>query len=177
MKAAGANIFAAVPTSPAVRRDLSRAGNEGLDFLGEAKKLTGLPSSAEISITATSSCSRKNRHHQIGARTYAELELLKDVGATTSGSAERGLSRRSRNGCSRGVHPCRVGTKNVMLCERRHSRPSNDSSTANTLDLRRSPAPSRSRICPSSSIPPCYGERELVAPMAKAAVAAGAAVC
>ncbi len=82
VKAAGANILrggAYKPrSSPYAFQGL---GNEGLDFLGEAKKLTGLPIVSEIlDPRDIEKFLEKTDIIQIGARNMQNFELLKEVG-------------------------------------------------------------------------------------------------
>jgi 3-deoxy-7-phosphoheptulonate synthase len=176
VKAAGANILrggAYKPrSSPYAFQGL---GNEGLDFLGAAKKLTGLPIVSEILDPRDIELFlEKTDIIQIGARNMQNFELLKEVGAYDKPVLlKRGLSATLKEWLLSAEYIMSRGNKNVMLCERgirtfeQHYR--------NTLDLSAVPALKALTHLPVIVDPShATGKWDLVAPMAKAAVAAGA---
>jgi 3-deoxy-7-phosphoheptulonate synthase len=176
VKAAGANILrggAYKPrSSPYAFQGL---GNEGLDFLGEAKKLTGLPIVSEILDPRDIELFlEKTDIIQIGARNMQNFELLKEVGGYDKPVLlKRGLSATIKEWLLSAEYIMSRGNKNVMLCERGIR--TFESHYRNTLDLSAVPALKSLTHLPVIVDPShATGKWELVAPMAKAAVAAGA---
>ena len=176
VKAAGANILrggAYKPrSSPYAFQGL---GNEGLDFLGAAKKLTGLPIVSEILDPRDIELFlEKTDIIQIGARNMQNFELLKEVGGYDKPVLlKRGLSATIKEWLLSAEYIMSRGNKNVMLCERGIR--TFESHYRNTLDLSAVPAMKALTHLPVIVDPShATGKWELVAPMAKAAVAAGA---
>jgi len=176
VKAAGANILrggAYKPrSSPYAFQGL---GNEGLDFLGEAKKLTKLPIVSEILDPRDIELFlEKTDIIQIGARNMQNFELLKEVGAYDKPVLlKRGLSATIKEWLLSAEYIMSRGNKNVMLCERGIR--TFESQYRNTLDLAAVPALKALTHLPIIVDPShATGQWALVAPMAKAAVAAGA---
>jgi 3-deoxy-7-phosphoheptulonate synthase len=176
VKAAGANILrggAYKPrTSPYAFQGL---GNEGLDYLGEAKKLTGLPVVSEILDPRDIELFlEKTDIIQIGARNMQNFELLKEVGAYDKPVLlKRGLSATIKEWLLSAEYIMSRGNKNVMLCERGIR--TFESQYRNTLDLSAVPSLKALTHLPVIVDPShATGKWQLVAPMAKAAVAAGA---
>jgi 3-deoxy-7-phosphoheptulonate synthase len=176
VKAAGANILrggAYKPrSSPYAFQGL---GNEGLDFLGEAKKLTGLPIVSEILDPRDIELFLgKTDIIQIGARNMQNFELLKEVGGYDKPVLlKRGLSATIKEWLLSAEYIMSRGNKNVMLCERGIR--TFESHYRNTLDLSAVPALKQLTHLPVIVDPShATGKWDLVAPMAKAAVAAGA---
>ena len=176
VKAAGANILrggAYKPrSSPYAFQGL---GNEGLDFLGAAKKLTGLPIVSEILDPRDIELFlEKTDIIQIGARNMQNFELLKEVGGYDKPVLlKRGLSATLKEWLLSAEYVMSRGNKNVMLCERGIR--TFESHYRNTLDLSAVPALKALTHLPVIVDPShATGKWELVAPMAKAAVAAGA---
>ena len=176
VKAAGANILrggAYKPrSSPYAFQGL---GNEGLDFLGAAKKLTGLPIVSEILDPRDIELFlEKTDIIQIGARNMQNFELLKEVGGYDKPVLlKRGLSATIKEWLLSAEYIMSRGNKNVMLCERGIR--TFESHYRNTLDLSAVPALKALTHLPVIVDPShATGKWDLVAPMAKAAVAAGA---
>ena len=176
VKAAGANILrggAYKPrSSPYAFQGL---GNEGLDFLGAAKKLTGLPIVSEILDPRDIELFlEKTDIIQIGARNMQNYELLKEVGGYDKPVLlKRGLSATIKEWLLSAEYIMSRGNKNVMLCERGIR--TFESHYRNTLDLSAVPAMKALTHLPVIVDPShATGKWDLVAPMAKAAVAAGA---
>ena len=176
VKAAGANILrggAYKPrSSPYAFQGL---GNEGLDFLGAAKKLTGLPIVSEILDPRDIELFlEKTDIIQIGARNMQNFELLKEVGAYDKPVLlKRGLSATIKEWLLSAEYIMSRGNKNVMLCERGIR--TFESHYRNTLDLSAVPSLKALTHLPVIVDPShATGKWDLVAPMAKAAVAAGA---
>ena len=176
VKASGANILrggAYKPrSSPYAFQGL---GNEGLDFLGAAKKATGLPIVSEILDPRDIELFlEKTDIIQIGARNMQNFELLKEVGGYDKPVLlKRGLSATLKEWLLSAEYIMSRGNKNVMLCERGIR--TFESHYRNTLDLSAVPALKQLTHLPIIVDPShATGKWDLVAPMAKAAVAAGA---
>jgi len=176
VKAAGASILrggAYKPrTSPYAFQGL---GNEGLDFLAEAKKMTGLPVVSEIlDPRDIEFFLAKTDIIQIGARNMQNFELLKEVGAYDKPVLlKRGLSATIKEWLMAAEYIMSRGNKNVMLCERGIR--TFESQYRNTLDLSAVPALKELSHLPVIVDPShATGKWAMVAPLAKAAIAAGA---
>src|SRR6266704_352257 len=176
VKAAGANILrggAYKPrSSPYAFQGL---GNEGLDFLGEAKKLTKLPIVSEILDPRDIELFlEKADIIQIGARNMQNFELLKEVGAYDKPVLlKRGLSATIKEFLLSAEYIMSRGNQNVMLCERGIR--TFETQYRNTLDLAAVPTLKELSHLPVIVDPShATGKWNLVAPMSKAAVAAGA---
>jgi 3-deoxy-7-phosphoheptulonate synthase len=176
VKAAGASILrggAYKPrTSPYAFQGL---GNEGLDFLAEAKRQTGLPVVSEIlDPRDIEFFLEKTDIIQIGARNMQNFELLKEVGAYDKPVLlKRGLSATIKEWLLSAEYIMSRGNKNVMLCERGIR--TFESQYRNTLDLSCVPTLKELSHLPVIVDPShATGKWALVAPMAKAAIAAGA---
>ncbi len=176
VKAAGASILrggAYKPrTSPYAFQGL---GNEGLDFLAEAKRQTGLPVVSEIlDPRDIEFFLAKTDIIQIGARNMQNFELLKEVGAYDKPVLlKRGLSATIKEWLLSAEYIMSRGNKNVMLCERGIR--TFESQYRNTLDLSAVPALKELSHLPVIVDPShATGKWAMVAPLAKAAIAAGA---
>jgi 3-deoxy-7-phosphoheptulonate synthase len=167
VKAAGASILRGGAYKPRTSPySFQGLGREGLDYLVEARKQTGLPVVSEILDTRDIELFlEKADIIQIGARNMQNFELLKEVGAYDKPVLlKRGLSATiimSR------------GNPNVILCERGIR--TFETQYRNTLDLAAVPTLKELSHLPVIVDPShATGKWNLVAPMSKAAVAAGA---
>ena len=150
-------------------------GREGLDFLVEAKKQTGMPVVSEIlDPRDTDVFLEKADVIQIGARNMQNFELLKEVGAYDKPVLlKRGLSATIKEFLLSAEYIVSRGNRNVMLCERGIR--TFETQYRNTLDLAAVPALKKLSHLPVIVDPShATGKWDLVAPMAKAAIAAGA---
>ena len=150
-------------------------GQEGLEFLAEARKETGLPVISEILDPRDLGYFLENADViQIGARNMQNFELLKEVGAYDKPVLlKRGLSATLKEFLLSAEYIMSRGNRNVMLCERGIR--TFESQYRNTLDLTAVPALKEMTHLPVIVDPShATGKWNLVAPMAKAAVAAGA---
>lgn len=150
-------------------------GQEGLDFLVEARRETGLPVVSEIlDARDIGYFLEKADIIQIGARNMQNFELLKEVGAYDKPVLlKRGLSATIKEFLLSAEYIMSRGNQNVMLCERgiRTFEPQ----YRNTLDLSAVPMLKDMSHLPVIVDPShATGNWKLVAPMAKAAIAAGA---
>ena len=150
-------------------------GREGLDYLVEAKKQTGLPVVSEILDTRDIELFlEKADIIQIGARNMQNFELLKEVGAYDKPVLlKRGLSATIKEFLLSAEYIMSRGNQNVMLCERGIR--TFETQYRNTLDLAAIPTLKELSHLPVIVDPShATGKWDLVAPMSKAAVAAGA---
>ena len=150
-------------------------GREGLDFLVEAKKQTGMPVVSEIlDPRDTDVFLEKADVIQIGARNMQNFELLKEVGAYDKPVLlKRGLSATIKEFLLSAEYIVSRGNRNVMLCERGIR--TFETQYRNTLDLTAVPTLKELSHLPVIVDPShATGKWNLVAPMAKAAIAAGA---
>ena len=150
-------------------------GQEGLGFLAEARKQTRLPVVSEILDARDLGYFLEHADIiQIGARNMQNFELLKEVGAYDKPVLlKRGLSATIKEFLLSAEYILSRGNRNVMLCERgiRTFEPQ----YRNTLDLAAVPTLKEMSHLPVIVDPShATGNWKLVAPMAKAAIAAGA---
>ncbi|HSB51090.1 MAG TPA: 3-deoxy-7-phosphoheptulonate synthase [Dissulfurispiraceae bacterium] len=150
-------------------------GEEGLAYLAEAREKTGLPIVTEIMDPRDVEVVMKYADIlQIGARNMQNFRLLLEVGAVDKPVLlKRGLSATIKEWLMSAEYILSRGNGNVMLCERGIR--TFETATRNTLDLSAVPVLKRLTHLPVV-VDPSHGvgKWELVSPMAKAAVAAGA---
>jgi 3-deoxy-7-phosphoheptulonate synthase len=150
-------------------------GEEGLKILAEVREETGLGIVTEITSPAYADIMMKYVDLvQIGARNMQNFELLKCVGRMGKPVVlKRGLSSTIEEWLMSAEYILAEGNDKVILCERgiRTFEPY----TRNTLDLSAIPVLKKLTHLPVVIDPShATGIREKVAPMARAAVAAGA---
>ena len=150
-------------------------GEEGLKYLAEARDKTGLPIVTEIMDPRDLDVITKYADIiQIGARNMQNFRLLLEVGTSDKPILlKRGLSSTIKEWLMSAEYIMSRGNHNVMLCERGIR--TFETATRNTLDLSAVPVLKQLTHLPVV-VDPSHGvgKRDLVAPMAKAAVAAGA---
>jgi 3-deoxy-7-phosphoheptulonate synthase len=176
VKAAGARILrggAYKPrTSPYAFQGLKE---QGLQYLAEARKQTGLPFVTEV--LETESVELVAAHAdilQIGARNVQNFTLLRRVGETGKPVLlKRGMATSIQEFLLSAEYILSAGNPNVMLCERGIR--TFETTTRFTLDLNAVPVLKKLSHLPVI-VDPSHGTGhwDLVAPMAKAAVACGA---
>jgi 3-deoxy-7-phosphoheptulonate synthase len=159
-------------TSPYSFQGLGRAG---LEILAACREETGLPVVTEVleprdvELVATWADAL-----QIGTRNMQNFALLKEVGATKKPvMLKRGLSATVEEWLMAAEYIAQRGNSGIILCERgiRTFEPS----TRNTLDLGGMAVAQLESHLPVIVDPShAMGHKDLVAPMARAAVAAGA---
>ncbi|MDR4500419.1 MAG: 3-deoxy-7-phosphoheptulonate synthase [Nitrospirales bacterium] len=150
-------------------------GQEGLDYLVEARKHTGLPVVSEIlDARDLGHFLEKADIIQIGARNMQNFELLKEVGDYDKPVLlKRGLSATIKEFLLSAEYLMSRGNRNVMLCERGIR--TFETQYRNTLDLTAVPTLKEMSHLPVIVDPShATGKWNLVAPMAKAAIACGA---
>lgn len=150
-------------------------GEEGLTYLSEAKAETGLPIATELmdprDAPQVYQCADLV---QIGARNMQNFRLLKEVGCRRKPVLlKRGLSCTVKDLLLAAEYILSEGNYDVILCERGIR--TFEDATRNTLDLSAIPIIKRLSHLPVIVDPShATGKWHLVAPMALAAVAAGA---
>ena len=176
VKASGANFLrggAFKPrTSPYSFQGLEL---QGLELLKIAKQETGLPI-----VTELMSAEYLDRFVedvdviQIGARNMQNFDLLKEVGKTkTPVLLKRGMSSTIEEWLMSAEYIMAGGNENVILCERGIR--TFEKATRNTLDLSAVPVIKEKSHLPIIIDPShATGKRDLVEPLAKAAIAVGA---
>jgi len=150
-------------------------GKEGLEILREAKKITGLPIVTEVLDTREVSLVAEYADVvQIGARNMQNFTLLREVGKTGKPVLlKRGSGATIEEFLMSAEYILSEGNRNVILCERGIR--TLETYTRNTLDLSAVPVIKKLSHLPIV-VDPSHGTGrwDLVPPMAKAAVAAGA---
>jgi 3-deoxy-7-phosphoheptulonate synthase len=149
-------------------------GEAGLHLLAEARDETGLPVVTEVLEPGTVGLVAKYADMlQIGARNVQNFSLLKAVGKSkTPVLLKRGMMSTIEEWLQAAEYILLEGNPNVVLCERGIR--TFEKATRNTLDLAAVPVLRGQTHLPILVDPShATGIRDLVAPMAKAAVAAG----
>jgi 3-deoxy-7-phosphoheptulonate synthase len=150
-------------------------GEEGLKYLAEAGNKTGLPVVTELMDPRDLDVMVKYADIiQIGARNMQNFRLLLEVGSVQKPVLlKRGLSATIKEWLMSAEYIMSRGNHQVILCERGIR--TFETATRNTLDLSAVPLLKQLTHLPVV-VDPSHGvgKWDLVAPMAKAAVAAGA---
>lgn len=175
VKAAGATMLRGGAFKPRTSPyDFQGLKAEGIEFLLEAKKITGLPIVTEI----------MNANHlplfedvdviQVGARNMQNFELLKELGKTKKPILlKRGLANTLKEFLMSAEYIMAGGNENIILCERGIR--TFETYTRNTLDLSAVPMLKELTHLPIIIDPShATGVARLVKPMALAAAACGA---
>ena len=149
-------------------------GKDGIYFLLEAKKETGLPVVTEITDISFLPYFEDVDMIQVGARNMQNFELLKELGKLKKPVLlKRGLSSTLEELLLSAEYILAGGNKSVLLCERGIR--TFETATRNTLDLSAVPVLKSMTDLPVIVDPShATGASFLVKPMAMAAVAAGA---
>lgn len=148
---------------------------EGLQYMKEAREETGCAVICEVtSARAIENAVKYVDMLQIGARNMQNFELLKESGrAGLPVLLKRGLSATIDEWLNAAEYIMAEGNENVVLCERGIR--TFETATRNTLDLSAVPVLKEKTHLPVIVDPShATGVRAYVAPLAKAAVAAGA---
>ena len=155
--------------------DFQGLGERGLEFLAEARRVTGLPIVTEVmdarQLDAVDACADVL---QIGTRNMQNFDLLKEVGRRSKPVLlKRGFAATIEEWLKAAEYIAAGGNLNVILCERGIR--TFETRTRNTLDLSAVPIAQRETHLPVL-VDPSHGTgiSEIVPPMAMAAVAAGA---
>lgn len=150
-------------------------GEEGLEYLAEAREQTGLPIVVEImSQTQLEIMVKYVDVLQVGARNMQNFNLLRAIGETrTSVLLKRGLSATIEELLMSAEYILAGGNKQVMLCERGIR--TFETTTRNTTDINAIPVLKNLTHLPVILDPShATGHADYVAAIARAAVAAGA---
>ena len=150
-------------------------GEEGLEFLAEARELTGMPIVAEVmSIAQLEVMTKYVDVLQIGARNMQNYSLLRAIGETrTSVLLKRGLSATIEELLMASEYILSGGNRNVMLCERGIR--TFETATRNTTDINAVPVLKSLTHLPVILDPShSTGYYEFVTAIARAGIAAGA---
>ncbi|MGP0565256.1 3-deoxy-7-phosphoheptulonate synthase [Nitrospina sp. 32_T5] len=176
VKHAGANMLrggAFKPrTSPYSFQGLEE---EGLKLLKEAKEATGLPIVTEVMNPGdVELVARYADVLQVGARNVQNFSLLKELGKVNKPVLlKRGMMTTIKEFLMSAEYILSEGNKDVILCERGIR--TFETATRNTLDIACVPVLKRETHLPVVIDPShATGHWDLVEPMARAAVAAGA---
>ncbi len=150
-------------------------GEEGLKYLAEAKKRTGLPIVTEVMDTRDVDLVKKYADVlQIGARNMQNFTLLKEVGkAKKPVLLKRGSGSSIEDLLMAAEYVISEGNRDIILCERGIK--TAETYTRNTLDLNAIPVIKKLTHLPVI-VDPSHGIGiwDLVPAMAKASIAAGA---
>jgi len=148
---------------------------DGLKILSHAREVTGLGIVTElIAPHHTKLVAEYTDVIQIGARNMQNFELLKEVGRTqTPVLLKRGLSATLEELLMSAEYIMSEGNYNIMLCERGIR--TYETAYRNTLDLNAVPALKKMTHLPII-VDPSHGtgRSDMIIPMSKAAIAAGA---
>lgn len=147
---------------------------EGIEFLLEAKKETGLPIVTEIMSTNHIPLFEEVDVVQVGARNMQNFELLKELGQVKKPILlKRGLANTIEELLMSAEYIINAGNPRVILCERGIR--TFENFTRNTLDISAVPVLKRLSHLPVVVDPShAAGIPWLVEPLARAAVAVGA---
>lgn len=155
--------------------DFQGLGEQGLVFLGNAAQKYNLLSISEVmDISQIDLIAKHIDILQIGTRNMQNFSLLKAVGKSDKPVLlKRGFSATYKDFLLAAEYILNAGNSNVILCERGIR--TFETYTRNTLDIAAVPVLHQLSHLPVF-VDPSHGTgiRELVVPMAKAAVAAGA---
>ncbi|MCF6278691.1 MAG: 3-deoxy-7-phosphoheptulonate synthase [Anaerolineales bacterium] len=150
-------------------------GEQGLQYLAEARELTGLPIVTEVmAISQVPLIAQYADVLQIGARNMQNFNLLKAVGATqTPVLLKRGMSASIQDLLMAAEYILAGGNNHVILCERGIR--TFETATRNTTDINAVPVLKSLTHLPVMLDPShSTGHFNYVSSIAKAAVAAGA---
>ncbi len=177
VKAAGAQVLRGGAFKPRTSPyQFQGLGLEGLELLAEARALTGLPVITEVMEPAlVETVAQYADVLQIGARNMQNFPLLLAAGRQSRPvMLKRGLSSTIEEWLLAAEYIVAAGNPNVILCERGVR--SFDPQTRNLLDLACVPLLHQLTHLPVIVDPShATGRRDLVHPMSRAGIAAGAA--
>jgi 3-deoxy-7-phosphoheptulonate synthase len=175
-KAAGATILrggAYKPrTSPYAFQGL---GKPGLEILAEAREETGLPICTELmDVRQLEDVLEVADMIQLGARNMQNFDLLREVGRTSVPVLlKRGMASTVEEWLLSAEYIAREGNQHIVLCERGIR--TFETATRSTLDISSVPVAKGLSSLPVMVDPShAAGKRDLILPMARAAVVAGA---
>jgi len=176
VKAAGANFLRGGAFKPRTSPyDFQGLGEEGLDLLLKAKKITGLPIVTELMEIRSLPLFEAVDVIQVGARNTQNYDLLKELGKMKNTILlKRGLAGTIKELLMSAEYIMASGNENVILCER-GIRTYESDYARNTLDISAVPILKKLTHLPVIVDPShATGRADLVPSMALAAAAAGA---
>ncbi len=176
VKAAGATMLRGGAFKPRTSPyDFQGLKAEGIEFLLEAKRETGLPIVTEIMSAEHLPLFENVDVIQVGARNMQNFELLKELGRIQKPILlKRGLSATIKEWLMSAEYIMAGGNENIILCER-GIRSYDSQYTRNVLDLSAIPVLHELTHLPVVVDPShATGAARLVAPMSMAAAACGA---
>ena len=150
-------------------------GEEGLEYLAEAREITGLPIVVEVmAVSQVAAMAGKVDVLQIGTRNMQNFDLLRAVGETdTPVLLKRGMSATIEDLLMASEYILSGGNYRVVLCERGIR--TFETATRNTTDINAIPVLKSLTHLPVMLDPShSTGHSKYVTAVAKAAVAAGA---
>jgi 3-deoxy-7-phosphoheptulonate synthase len=175
-KAAGATILRGGAYKPRTSPySFQGLGERGLEILARCRDDTGLPVVTEVmeprDVELVASWADAL---QVGTRNMQNFALLREVGATSKPVLlKRGFSATVEEWLMAAEYVAQRGNSEIILCERGIR--TFETATRNTLDLGGMVVAQQESHLPVIVDPShAMGHRELVAPMARAAIAAGA---
>ncbi len=175
-KAAGATILRGGAYKPRTSPySFQGLGERGLEILARCREDTGLPVVTEVmeprDVELVASWADAL---QVGTRNMQNFALLKEVGAASKPVLlKRGFSATVEEWLMAAEYVAQRGNSEIILCERGIR--TFETATRNTLDLGGMVVAQQESHLPVIVDPShAMGHRELVAPMARAAIAAGA---
>jgi 3-deoxy-7-phosphoheptulonate synthase len=176
VRSAGAQVFRGGAYKPRTSPwSFQGLREEGLKILARVRRETGLPIVTEVMDTADIDVVGEHTDiYQVGMRNMRNYSLLSELGKTAKPVLlKRGDSATLEEWLAAADYVFRNGNHDVMLCERGVR--TFETYTRNTLDLSAVPS-ARAEACLPVIVDPSHGtgRSDLVEPMARAAVAAGA---
>jgi len=150
-------------------------GKAALEILAEARERTGLPVVTEVmDVRQLDDVVEVADVIQVGARNMQNFDLLKEIGRTgTAVLLKRGLSATIEEWLLSAEYIAREGNDRIMLCERGIR--TFETAYRSTLDISAVPVVKQLSGLPVLVDPShAAGKRDLILPMARAAVVAGA---
>lgn len=150
-------------------------GKEALEILAEARERTGLPIVTEVmDVRQLDDVVEVADVIQIGARNMQNFDLLKEIGRTgTAVLLKRGLSATIEEWLLSAEYIAHGGNDRILLCERGIR--TFETAYRSTLDIGAVPVVKQLSGLPVIVDPShAAGKRDLILPMARAAVVAGA---
>ena len=150
-------------------------GKPGLEILAEARDETGLPIVTELmDVRQLEDVLEVADMIQLGARNMQNFDLLREVGRTNVPVLlKRGLAATVEEWLLSAEYIAREGNQDIVLCERGIR--TFETGTRSTLDISAVPSAKQHTGLPVIVDPShAAGKRDLILPMARAAVVAGA---
>jgi 3-deoxy-7-phosphoheptulonate synthase len=175
-KAAGATMLRGGAYKPRTSPyAFSGLGKAGLEILAEAREETGLPIVTELmDVRQLEDVLEVADMIQLGARNMQNFDLLREVGRTsTPVLLKRGMASTIEEWLLSAEYIAREGNSEIVLCERGIR--TFETATRSTLDISAVPVAKQQGTLPVIVDPShAAGKRDLILPMARAAVVAGA---